>query len=391
MYIIEGMLRKQAKKIVSQLSSNTYQPLNCIYLSSRNTLSNIELIRSQHAGHTIIPVLKSNAYGHGIEQMAEILNQTSCSFLAVDGYFEATKIRDITTHPILVLGYIRPENMQLLDVKKCSFVVQDIISLRAFGALNKPIRIHIELNTGMNRLGLSNQELLAYLKVLKQFPKLKLEGVMTHLADADNELDDSFTHTQVSLFDKQIEKIKRAGFSPKYIHIAQTAGSTKAVSKYANAVRLGIGLYGINPLGHKDARYQDLEKLQPVLELKSTIIKVIKLQPGDRVSYNGIFTAPKAMKIGVLPLGYYEGVPRELSNKGVATYQGQELPIVGRVCMNHTMIDLKDLPLGVGDEVILISNDPAAKNSIQRICQDHTLFNYGLATNISSSVRRRIV
>ena len=289
------------------------------------------------------------------------------------------------------MGYIKPENVELLDTSKCSYVVQDAEGLKAFSKLRKTVRIHLELNTGMNRLGLSAAELPTYLQTIKKYPNLTLEGVMTHLADADNELDDTFTRLQVEEFDRTLEGIRKSGFNPKYIHVAQTAGSTKVRSNYANSIRLGIGLYGINPLNKSDNHYKDLQLLKPVMELKSTIIKVIELKKGDRVSYNGIYIAPGNMKIGVLPLGYYEGVPRELSNKGVVTYNNVELPIVGKICMNHTMIQLDKTNIKVGDEVTIISKESSMPNSVERICNNYKLFNYYLITKLSSSLRRVIV
>ena len=156
--------------------------------------------------------------------------------------------------------------------------------LKALASLNKPIHIHIELNTGMNRLGLAADELMPYLNELKKYKSLILEGVMTHLADADNEESDDFTKKQTLAFDKLTAAILSEGFKPKYFHIAQTAGSTRVHSKYANTLRIGIGLYGINPLSPKDNHYNELRFLKPVLELRSTVIKVVKLRNGDRVS-----------------------------------------------------------------------------------------------------------
>lgn len=379
------------KLLGSSRARRRYRTLNLIELHRSAVLHNVQLIRAAHPKFSIIPVLKANAYGHGIQDMAAILNRAPCDMLAVDGYFEAGRIRHITKHRILVLGYIRPENVRLVDTKRCSFVVQDTAGLEAFGRLNRPVKIHLELNTGMNRLGLAPHELNHYLETLQLFPSLELEGIMTHLADADNPADDLFTREQAEQFDRLVEGILLKGFKPRFIHIAQTAGSTKAHSKYANALRLGIGLYGINPLALTDEHAQELADLQPVLELRSTIIKVNDLQPGDRVSYNGTFTADKPIRIGVLPLGYYEGVPRELSNTGVVTHGEAVLPIVGRVCMDHTMIDLGTSGLKAGDEVTVISADPAMPNSVARLSAEHGLFPYSLLTGLSSSVRREIV
>jgi len=385
------MLHQALKRTIKHFTASAYQPLNHIELDRERLLHNVALIQNQHPGSEVIPVLKGNAYGHGITETAVILNQSSCSFLAVDGYFEAAQIRHITNKHVLVMGHILPQNVHLLDTKRCSFVVQDVAGLRAFAALGKTVRVHLELNTGMNRLGLQRSELTPYLDTLRQYPKLQLEGVMTHLADADNERDDSFNAAQIKMFDSQVAQILAAGLRPTLIHAAHTAGSTKARSQYANAIRLGMGTYGINPLSPRDPRYADLAALLPVLELKSTIIKVLDLQKGDKVSYNGTFTAPRTMRIGVLPIGFYEGVPRELSNTGCVTHGNVKLPIVGRVCMNHTMIDLASSNLQVNDEVAIISKDLAQPNSIAALQANHKLFAYSTLAGLSSTIKHQIV
>jgi alanine racemase len=384
------MLRRYAKKALHHFKDSSYTPLNRIELDRSRLLHNFQYIQSRHPEAEIIPVLKGNAYGHGLEQIAEILNDAPCRMLAVDGYFEAARLRDVSKHHFLVMGYILPINVRLLDTKRCSFVVQDIASLEAFGKLKRPVRIWLELNTGMNRMGLQLDELETYLQTIEYYPNLELEGVMSHLADADNK-DDSFTEGQVREFDKHVQEVLSAGFKPRYISLAQTAGSTKAKSRHANAMRLGIGLYGINPLQPNDPKYQQLQALKPVLELKSTIIKVIHLKKGDKVSYNGIFTAPRNMQIAVLPLGYYEGLARELSNTGFVTYQDKPLPIVGRVCMNHTMIDLLDKAIKVGDSVTVISKNPTQPSSVIARQAKHDMFSYDALVRLSSTIRRIVV
>ncbi len=385
------MIKKYIKRTIRALSPNNYKTLNFVEISKSRILHNLAMLQKHHPNFSIFPVLKSNAYGHGLAQISQILNSANCDILAVDGYFEALRIKDITNHKILVMGYINPENTKLLDTKKCSFVVQDIQSLNALGKLNRPVNIHFEINTGMNRLGFQPSETREYLQALKKYPKINLEGVMTHLADTNNETDDSYTENQVELFDNQVKIILDKGFKPKYIHIAQTAGSTKAHSEYANSLRIGIGMYGINPLSPNDKHFKDLDELLPALELKSTIIKTINLKTGDRVSYNGTFKAPKPMRMGVLALGYYEGVPRDLSNKGVVTDGDLTLPIIGRVCMNHTMLNLDSSSLQVGDLVTVISNNSYMPNSVMQMSKLHGLYCHSVLTGISDSVRRIIV
>lgn len=384
------MLNYQIKKITNKISKNSeYKTLNTVLLHKDNLLFNVKFF-SKYSNKKIMPVLKANAYGHGLTEVAQMLNEADCEFLCVDGYFEATKIRPITKHNILVLGYIDPSNVNLLDNKKCSYVLQDIASIRAFGATKNKFNIHIELNTGMNRLGLSPGELPEFLAELKKHPNLVLEGVMTHLSDADNPKTDDFTSKQIGVFEKLLDDIKSSGFNPRIIHTSQTAGITKSKSPLTNAMRLGIGLYGINPLDPSDHAYRDLQATKPVMELKSTVIKINLLRAGDRVSYNGIFKAPKGMDVAVLPLGYYEGVPRELSDRGMVV-DSHVVPrkILGRVCMNHTMIEGHGLK--VGDTITVIGINPKLPNSIHSIASDNGLFKYTLLTNISSSIRRQII
>ena len=377
-------------RIIAKFRRNNFKTLNRIEISRNNLVNNFNLFQSQHPKMQIIPILKSNAYGHGIDQIGRLLNLVKCDLIAVDSYLEALKLAKVSDHKILVMGYIDRVNFGLLNYRKCSFVIQNKEDLVSLGRLNRKVKIHLELNTGMNRLGLQPKELEPYLTTLKRSPNIKLEGVMSHLADADN-INNTFIKNQIKSFDDAVEVILSKGFKPKYIHIAQTAGSVKPSSKYANALRIGIGLYGINPLAPSDKHFSELDKLLPVLELKSKIVKVLDLNAGDKVGYNCTFVADKPMRVGVLPLGYYEGIPRELSNSGDVTYENLILPIVGRVCMNHTMIDLKDSDLRIGDEVTVFSNDPTKPNSISQIAKNQKLFNYSLLSDLSSDTRRTII
>ncbi len=386
--MIRGRLQQTIERI--QRKTRRYRTLNYIELNRSAMLHNIDRMRRAGACGNVIPVLKGNAYGHGLREVAEILNDAEIGLIAVDGYFEAGKIRPFTKHSVLVLGYVPPENVALLDTQRCSFVVQDVQGLEAFGRLRRPVKIHMEINTGMNRLGLKPHEISPYLATLDRYKTLRLEGILTHLADADN-ANTTWTDQQVRCFDSCVQQVLECGWKPKYVHTAQTAGSIKARSRSANAFRLGIGLYGINPLQPGDQRYQLLRELEPVLQLKSTIIKVIDLAKGERVSYNGTFVAPRPMRVATLPLGYYEGVPRALSNSGSFTTAKANIPITGRICMNHTMVDVSETDLGVGDEVTVISARPQQPNNIANLQHQYGLFPYELLANLSSSIRRRIV
>lgn len=366
-----------------------YETHNRIEISAGALLHNLQLFH-RLTDRLVIPVLKSNAYGHGIEQVAQALSKTTLPYVAVDSYYEALRIRTVSKQPVLVMGSIKPENFARLTYDGFAFVVQDEAAIRALGATGKKVNIHLECNTGMNRYGAEPDELAKLTKLILSYRNLTLEGIMSHLADSDGD-DPTTVNKAVSLFDECVDAIRSAGTQPTLIHVAQTAGSLKAKSKYANAIRLGIGLYGINPFSFQHTLHKKLAGLQPVLKLVSTITRIHQLNQGDQVSYNYTFTAPKPMTIGVLPIGYHEGVPRALSSVGTVKVGGQFTPVVGRVCMNHMMISLENIPAKLGDEVVIYSNNPADANAIDRVASEHNLFNYSILTGLSSDSRRILV
>jgi alanine racemase len=362
---------------------------NRIEVSKSALLHNFDLFAKLSAGQ-VIPVLKGNAYGHGIEHVATALKNRDMPYIAVDGYFEALRVRKVSRQPVLIMGAIKPENFARLTYDNFAFVVQDAATIHALGTTKKKLCVHLECNTGMNRYGAAPSELASLTKLILSYPNLQLEGVVSHLADSDG-TDVATVEKAVTLYDSCVETVRETGASPTIFHVAQTAGSLKAKSKYATAMRLGIGLYGINPFPPAHLLHNGLSGLQPALRFVSTLTKTIALKKGEQVSYNYTFTAPRDMTIGILPVGYYEGVNRALSNAGAVSFKGTYLPIVGRVCMNHTMIELADASLTVGNEITIYSPNPAAKNSIDRIAQENSLFNYSLLTALSPDVRRILV
>lgn len=382
-------LRNKISKLVKHLEKE-YVTHNRIEVSRSALLHNLSVFR-QFSGKQVIPVLKGNAYGHGIELVTRSLKNESLPYIAVDGYFEALRIRAISSRPVLVMGAILPVNFARLKYDKFTFVVHDKEAIDGLGKTGKSIKVHLECNSGMNRYGAQPADVAMLTKRILKYKNLELEGVMSHLADSDGD-DPATVERAVAIFDSCVESVKKAGANPTIIHVAQSAGSLKAASKYATAIRLGIGVYGINPFPENHPLSATLRaELRPAMKFVSTIVQVIELEKGDKVSYNYTFTAPKKMKIGVLPVGYYEGVSRALSNKGVVKIAGSYAPIVGRVCMNHTMINLDTIDAQVGDQVTVYSNNPHDKNSIDRVAAEHDLFSYNLLTALNSDVRRVLV
>ncbi len=383
-------VRKKIDAWLQQFEKDFYTH-NLIEISKSALLHNLNLF-AELTGQTVIPVLKGNAYGHGVVQVALALTNQDLPYIAVDGYFEALRIREVSKQPALILGAIRPKNFANLHYDNYAFAVQDSTTIEALGKTGRHIKVHLECNTGMNRYGAQPSELKVLTQQILDYKNLQLEGIMSHLADSTASNPTNIDKA-VERFDECVEIVRKAGGAPSLIHIAQSAGARRAHSKYANAIRLGIGLYGLNPYGPEHSLYPKFATdLHPALTLKSTITKINVLDPGDQVGYGYSYTAVKPSRIGVLPLGYFEGLNREaFSNAGIIKINEQFAPIVGRICMNHTMVSLDNLEVAVSQSVIVYSSNPHDQNSIDRLAQSFHLFNYSMVTALSSDIRRILI
>lgn len=352
--------------------SRKMKVLNTIELSSVALRHNYKYFAKKHPESKICPVLKSNAYGHGLIKIATICEKLRAPYLIVDSFYEAFEIKKagIKT-PCLIIGYTLPENYQHMSFANVAVTILDIATIHALGRLNKKIKVHLKIDTGMHRQGVSLDELPEALELIKKYKKLELEGVCTHLADADNPKK-TFTSKQVKEFKDAVKKI-----DVKWKHISATAGAGVIKSKDFNMIRLGLGIYGDSPI-EKDAK-----KLRPVMKFSSTIIDIKNLKKGDCVSYGCKFTAKQNMKIGIIPAGYYEGVDRRLSNKGYVFYGNLKCKILGRVCMNLTVIDLSKVKgARKGARVDFI------KGNVQEIAKLCETISYVVWTKIAPTIRR---
>ncbi len=383
-----GMLQSRIENLIKRFETE-FEPLNQVELSRSAALNNFDVMKSLSPGG-VIPVLKTNAYGHGLREIASILKDRPIDLMAVDGYFEALELRQATNTTVLIMGAILPANYKQLELRGFSYVVQSAEAIRALGARRQWAAIHLEVDSGMHRQGIQPKQLGSMLSLIKRYPKLKLEGVMSHLANGDS-LDNSFNLRQTEIFDAVVAKTLAAGFKPKFLHLAQSTGAPKIKSKYANYIRPGIAIYGINALSANDIYYQKLADLKPVMQIASRIAKIQAVASGEPVSYGGTFITKRPSRIGVLPIGYGEGIPRSLANRGVVKAGKHYLPIVGKICMNHMMVDVTDTNLREWDEVIVLSCSSKDKNSIELLCRDFDFFNYRFLTAISPSIRRVIV
>jgi len=259
--------------------------------------------------------------------------------------------------PILVMGYVDPKNLQGKELP-FSYAVYDDEQVAAISKYQKSPTLHIFVDTGMHREGVTLSDLPEFLDRIKKFDNIQIEGVMSHLGAGDKR---SATKNQLEQFEIAKELVHQAGFRPKWFHIAASMGLLHHADyegKIGNLSRCGIALYGIDPEG-KD------KNLRPTLTFKTTLNQIKTLRKGDKVGYDFTYTAEKPMTVGLLPVGFFDGVDRRLSNKGSVLIGQTVCPIIGRVSMNLTTIDISQVRSAqVGDKVIIYSNRSSDKNSL---------------------------
>jgi len=365
-----------------------YTTLNLLEVSEKALRQNHAALQAPHPEARICPVLKSNAYGHGLATVTPVFDSFKAPFLVVDSLYEAyelTKLRAKT--PILILGYTDPSNF---SVKQLPYHVavynQDIVA--ELSKSQKHARIHLFVDTGMCREGIPLEELQTFIRFTKTQKNVEVVGLCSHLADADSSVDEKTTNMQYAMFKKALQIIRKEGIDPVWKHLSASAGSYTLFDTDVNMIRAGLASYGISPLDEKDPVRGNI-MLHPALQFVSTLVQVKHIKKGSRIGYNGTYTASKNMTIGIIPAGYYEGVDRRLSNNGVVLIDGKPCAILGRISMNMTTINLSHVPKAkVGEPVVIYSNDSSQVNSFEKTAKIAGTIPYELLVHLAESVRR---
>jgi alanine racemase len=373
-----------------------YQVLNEITVSRAALLHNYEYFAGINPQAQIAPVLKANAYGHGLGEIAQFVDaDLEAPFICVDSLYEAYELykQKIKT-PILIMGYTNPENFAVWKQLPFTFAVFDVATLRALEKYQPGAKIHIKLDTGMRRLGLQKEQIAEFIGVLKECGSLKVEGIFSHLSQADEPKKITFTNRQIKTFKEMVTLFEVAGYQFKWKHIAATAGASFIRDPYFNLIRLGLGFYGYTPFGpHTKEGREGRKMLQPALTLTSHISQIKEIVAGDQVGYGGTYKAKQKDTIAILPLGYNEGISRHLSNRGSLSLEsGESCPVIGNVCMNMTIIKLaRSSTVKTGDPIVVISPAVDAPNSGYRHAQLMKDIEYSMLTGLNPTIRRRLV
>ncbi|MDE7314007.1 MAG: alanine racemase [Eubacterium sp.] len=345
-----------------------------------------------HPDTKIIAVIKADGYGHGALPIADAVQP----FHYVYGFAVATAEEALALRrhgiqkPILILGYVFPEHYPMLAEQEICLTVFTLEAAQQMSAaahsLGKDLAVHIKIDTGMSRIGMQAcAESAAEIAQIAALPHIRIEGIFTHFARAD-ESDKTAANDQLAQFLHMSCLVQQAGVQIPYRHCANSAGIIDMPKADLDFVRAGIILYGLWP---SDQVQRERICLQPVLELISHVAYVKTLPAGRSVSYGGTYTLTEERTIATIPVGYGDGYPRSLSNKGYVLIHGMRAPIIGRVCMDQFMVDVTDLPeVKTGDRVVLAGRDGAMSITLEELGELSGRFNYEFACGLSGRVPR---
>ena len=370
--------------------AHNYRELRCVTRSSA----------------TMMAVVKADGYGHGAPQVAGVALENGAEFLAVARINEAIMLREAgISAPILLFGHSLPDYVGILDSQNIWAALNTLESAHRISAeavrRKTTIKAHIKVDTGMGRLGLMTDEIAVQstsreqfdraikdIKAISALPGIKVEGIFTHFANADSR-DKDHALIQLSRFKKILEDLKKHTFQVKYRHAANSAAIIELPESHLDMVRPGIAQYGLWPSEEVDKQHIDLK---PVMSLKSRVIQVKEVGSGFAVSYGSTYVTPGPTRIATIPIGYADGYDRILSSSGHMLVRGVRAPIIGRVCMDLTMIDVGHVPdVRLEDEVVVLGSQGNETISADEIAKRIGTINYEIVSSLTSRVPKLYV
>ncbi|HZJ57459.1 MAG TPA: alanine racemase [Clostridia bacterium] len=354
---------------------------------------NIKAIKSKLNPKTaVMAIVKANAYGHGILEVANESLKSGALSLGVAIPEEGIKLRyGGIDCDILVLGSIVADQMNLVleyDLSLCLFSMETAVLVNELaGRKRKKAKVHLKVDTGMGRIGIRDRDEAVKLGIaIDQMDHLIFEGVFTHLSSAD-ESNQDYSAIQLGRFVDVIDDIRRYGVHPTWVHAANTASIVNLPKSHFNMVRAGIGIYGYLP-SHILGSGKDV-KVDPILSWHTKVVHIKPIGTGCAISYDRAYIAKEPRVVATLPVGYGDGYSRLLGNKGWVLIRGKIAPIIGNICMDQMMVDITDIPgTEVGDDVVLIGEQGNRRITADDMARLYGTISYEVLTNISGRVPR---
>jgi len=354
---------------------------------------NIKILKNLIPENTkFMAVVKADAYGHGAVKVAQTAIQNGADMLGVARLHEAQELRNAgITAPILIFGFIFPDQAETVANLDLTATIYDpnIAKQLSIQACKKSITItaHLKIDTGMGRLGiLSNpkNESISKIKEIINLPNLDIQGIYTHFASADS-LDKSYSENQINVFTDILNQLKRQGIEFKTKHAANSAAIINFPQSHFDLVRAGLAMYGLYPnLAMKNSGKINLK---PALKLKAIITSMKKVPRGFNISYGMTYRTKNETTIATVPIGYADGFSRLLSSKGCMLVNGKRAPIVGRICMDQTVIDIGLMSdAKIGDEVVIIGSQGKETITAEEVALKASTINYEIVSSLTARV-----
>lgn len=367
--------------------------LTWLEISQSALTHNIQTFRKLTGKDVVLaPTVKANAYGHGLIDCARVFLKAGADFLCVNALYEAEALRKGGIKaPLLIIGYTALSDLSHLP-SNTELVVYNLATLKTLGKVGKKVGIHLKIETGNHRQGIEIKDIPDFIRQLQRHPHLILKGVSTHFANLEDRIHHHYALYQLKEFKKAIRLLEAEGHAPHYRHCANTAATILLPEAYFNFVRTGIGNYGLWPSDktRKAAKRAGIDiTLKPALSWKTVVAQVKAVKKGSLIGYGCTYEMPRDGTIAVLPVGYYDGFVRLLSNRGAVLIRGKRAPVIGRVCMNMIMADVTEIPgVKLEDETVLIGRQGKEEITAEEMGKQSRTINYEVTTRINERIPR---
>ena len=361
------------------------------YIHTKRFENNISNIQTYVGNKNLMLVVKANAYGHNIIDIASLIFNKPWLILCVFTIQEAIQLRDLgLKNKILIFSRLEKEWLYLAVKNKISVNLSNLKDFETISAFYNKTKscpfFHLKFDTGMTRLGFCRSELKYVLDFLEKNRVLPLEGIYSHFATAD-EGDITYSEHQLDQFKTILDFIKEIDLSINYIHFSNSGSIINIPHSSYNLVRVGMLLYGAYPSYEVS---KDIP-IKPVMEFKGPVVSLRNIKAGTKVSYGGVWEAPKDTIIGVIQTGFADGFPREWYINGYISLKGKKYPIAGRVCMDQFMVDFGDAEVKIGDEVLIFGQNNKDKILVDDIAKDIKSTSYVILSNIGGRTERKYI
>lgn len=372
-------------------------PLSYIEVSKENLIHNIKQFKGLlKNGTKIVSVIKANAYGHGDCEVARIIAPYT-DYFQVDSIEELEKVRSVTKKPIFVFGYLNEDGIKKAIKLNAIVSAFDLIHLLKInyisGILKKKMKVHVAIDSYLGREGIMPSQIEGFIVEIKKLKNIELDGIYSHFANIEDTMNFTHAQRQIDMYHEYVEIFKKNGFRNLKTHISATSGILvyEKGNSLHSLVRLGIGLYGMWPSEH--LKYLNKKKitLKPALKWVTHIAQIKILPANHPIGYGLTYITKKTTKIAVIPQGYFDGLPRSLSNNGEVLIRGKKAKILGRVAMNMTVVDVSNIKdVLPEDEVVILGKQGKAEITAEQIAKESGTINYEVTTRISALLPRII-